>query len=205
MESGYRKCPYCGEEVKIGAKKCKHCGEWLSVEAQKAAEQKEQAKREAEKAEARQQQAKEERKGLMALMGCGLVFLGVLIGGVLLLLHFTIPSDERMENAIVEDMQTCVADKTQAYSGFLGQEASALVSLLFDTGVPAQEIIGQFYKNNRITIEQKWLWSVGRIHNRNTAREGTNVCFGILGMVFPSVAWEDFVLLDEDSKNELTN
>lgn len=23
------RCPYCGEEILVGAKKCKHCGEWL--------------------------------------------------------------------------------------------------------------------------------------------------------------------------------
>lgn len=27
--SDTKKCPYCGEEIKIVATKCKHCGEWL--------------------------------------------------------------------------------------------------------------------------------------------------------------------------------
>lgn len=30
MASDTKKCPYCGEDIKINAKKCKHCGEWLA-------------------------------------------------------------------------------------------------------------------------------------------------------------------------------
>jgi hypothetical protein len=29
-EDNMKRCPYCGEEIKIDAKKCKHCGEWLN-------------------------------------------------------------------------------------------------------------------------------------------------------------------------------
>ena len=205
MENGYKKCPYCGEEVRAEAKKCRHCGEWLTEAAKRAAEQKEQARCEAKMAEAKSQKAKEERKGMVAFMGCGLIFWGVLVGGVLLLLHYTIPSDERVENAIVEDVQTCVADKTHSYAGLLGQDAGALVSLLFDTGVPAKEIVEKFYQYNQVSVERKWLWTVGRIYNRNTGREGVKVCFGILGMVFPSVGWDDFVLLDENAQKKQTD
>ena len=32
MEEEMKKCPYCGEKIKMEAKKCRYCGEWLEQE-----------------------------------------------------------------------------------------------------------------------------------------------------------------------------
>ena len=110
---------------------------------------------------------------------------------------FTIPSDSRMERAIMSDVQSCVEDKAVSFSGFFGEEASALASLFLSTEASAQSISEQYRKNNRTVIERSWFWSVGKIYNRNTP-DGTNVCFGIFGIVIPYVAWEDFILMNEE-------
>ena len=195
MEGNYKRCPYCGEDIKANAKKCRHCGEWLTEEGKKIEA--------ARKAENKQPAPKDEETStgaVAAALGCVFVFWAMVIGGVLLLLHCTIPSEQRMDRAIVADMQECVKDKTLSYTRYLGDGVDALASFFFDSGISEEGIAEQFYNNNAITIDEKWFWSVGRIHNRNFSSEGTVVCFGILGIVFPFVEWNDFVLMDEDTE-----
>ena len=63
-------------------------------------------------------------------------------------------------------------------------------------------IIKSFYKVNEIEIDESWCWSVGRIYNAESPSEGSVASFGILGMVFPLVDWDDFVMLKDNQSHE---
>lgn len=188
-----KRCPFCGEVINKAAKKCRHCGEWLT---EKPLSQNCQTLSDVAN-------STEKEKGpsmtQSILVGCLflLFFYGGIAGVILAIAHFTIPSDSRMERAIMNDVQSCVEDKAVSFSGFFGEEASALASLFLSTEASAQSISEQYRKNNRTVIERSWFWSVGKIYNRNTP-DGTNVCFGIFGIVIPYVAWEDFILMNEE-------
>lgn len=188
-----KRCPFCGEEINKVAKKCKHCGEWLT---EKPLSQNIQTLSEVAKPTEKE---KEPSMAQSILVGCLflLFFYGGIAGVILAIAHFTIPSDQRMERAIMNDVQSCVEDKAVSISGLLGEEASALASLFLSTEVSAQSISEQYQKNNHTIIDRSWFWSVGKIYNRN-APHGTNVCFGMFGIVIPYVAWEDFVLMNEE-------
>ena len=198
MDTEYKNCPYCGERILKEAKKCQHCGEWLNAKAKKEAEQRAAAKHEAEQAVKEQERKKENAQAMTIGIGCGLLLWIMIIGGLSYIIHCTVPSEERMERAIVENVQECVEEKVTSVAGFFGKEAGGIASFLFATGAPAENISKTFYHYNDITIESKWLWSIGKISNRNTNAKGNTVCFGMLGIVIPFVEWEDFVLSEED-------
>lgn len=188
-----KRCPFCGETIKKEAKKCRHCGEWLTEKP---------LQKNSQPSQNDATQTETEKEPSMAqsiLVSCLflLFFYGGIAGVILAIAHFTIPSDSRMERAIMNDVQSCVEDKAVSFSGFFGEEASALASLFLSTEASAQSISEQYRKNNRTVIERSWFWSVGKIYNRNTP-DGTNVCFGIFGIVIPYVAWEDFILMNEE-------
>lgn len=202
MDMETKCCPYCGEKIRKEAKKCRHCGEWLTEETKKAADIK---KKEQEKASFEKWKAEREKKQKMNGVVGILAFVFMLVafwGGIALIIHYTVPSDKRMERAIIKDMQECVRDKATSYTNLLlGEEAGGIASLFFDSGISDEGIVEQFKKNNSITIESKWLWAVGKISNRNFFDDGTVVCFGFLGIVIPFVEWEDFILMDEEETN----
>ena len=202
MDNKIKYCPYCGEKILKEAKKCRHCGEWLTEETKKAAEIKKREQEQASFEKWKEEHSEKQKKNNASDILISILMYAIFWGGIALIVHGTVPSDTRMERAIIKDMQECVRDKTTSYTSLLlGDEAAEIASLFFDSSISDGSIFEQFKKSNSITIESKWLWSVGKIHNRNTVDEGTVVCFGFLGIVIPFVEWEDFILKDEKKTN----
>ena len=203
MDTETKYCPYCGEKIRREAKKCKHCGEWLTEETKKIAEIKKKEEEKADFEKWKEEREKNQPKENYVVGFLSIVLINVIFwGGISLIFHYTIPSEKRMEHAIIKDMQECVKEKATSYTNLLlGEEAGGIASLFFDSGISDEGIVEQFKKNNSIAIKSQWLWSVGKIYNRNIHDDGTTVCLGILGIVIPFVEWEDFILMDEEETN----
>lgn len=204
MDNETKYCPYCGEKIRKEAKKCKHCGEWLTEETKKAAEIKQREQEKASFEKWKEERQKNQEKNSVADSLVSFLLLAIFWGGIALIVHFTVPSDQRMERAIMKDVRECVRDKATSYANLLfGNEAGEIASLLLDSSISDESLVQQFKKNNSITIESKWLWSVGKIYNRSTIGDGTVVCVGFLGMVIPFVEWDDFILKDKEKQTDL--
>ena len=205
METETKRCPYCGEEVNAKATKCVHCGEWITETARQDAQSKDAQKQKEDfeqwKAKRQEEKKKEDEQGCASLALILFVYLAVLIGIVAAIFHFTIPSQTRMERAILEDVYDCIKDESTSTAGLFGAGVSALTSVVFDLGVSKDKIYEAFYQNNIIDIEEGWFWSTGKIYNNDYSADGSLACFGILGMVFPCVDWEDFIIVGDETSN----
>lgn len=189
-----KRCPYCGEEIMAAAKKCRYCNEWLSKDGGSggSATQREAAKTDDDSGNS--------DAGALALIGgCGLLFWAGIIFGIVMLLHFTVPSSSRMEDCIREDVADVTASNASDVATFLGgDDLGFLADVLMDTDVMSGEVMSAFDRYNTIEIDESFCWSVGYIRNYTTSGEGRVGCFGILGIVIPLVEWDDFVLTASD-------
>lgn len=193
-----KRCPYCGEVIMASAKKCRHCKEWLVNETAPVRTKSKPVATE------NKDDDMSMTKTMAVMGGCGLIFWGAVALGIVLLLHFTVPSSSRMEKAIIEDVVDVSTSKVSDVTDmFDNDDLNLLAGILMNTDVATEEIINAFDKYNTIEIKESFCWSVGYIHNSRLPEEGVIGSFGFLGIVFPLVLWEDFQLMDTQSNEEI--
>ena len=166
-----KNCPYCGEEILADAKKCKHCGEW--VDSQPKAKKKD-----------------DDEWGEDSTKGC-LLIIAIIVA--LIWAYNAKPSEEKIHQAILEEVKEQIADKTSStinlLSGNRDNTLGGLASLFINES--GEEISKSFYQYNDIRINEHWFYRTGEIVN-SSHPSGTTVAFGIWGIVIPFVGWDDF-------------
>ena len=196
MEHQTKKCPHCAEDILATAKKCKHCGEWL--EHQSAKQTDDNAKENVNEAVINHLIAEREAKeNVETFWGC-LFWIVLIVGSIWA--YNDKPSEEKIEQAILEDVRDCVANKTSSTLGLFDDSGDNLLgelaSMFINESDEAKGSISQsFYENNKIRINDHWFYRTGEIINSEHP-SGTTVAFGICGFVIPFVDWDDFKLIN---------
>ena len=122
------------------------------------------------------------------------VILIVILG---LIATWTVPDLEEHREEIREKAVKCAEDQAgDILSFFGGSVLKPFLSMAMNTETVQGAILEKFDKLNKIEYVPGTFWSHARIVNR-IYPEGKTVSFGIFGMAFPSLDWDDFVLLDD--------
>ena len=191
-----RQCPYCGEDIQPGAIKCKHCNEWLVNNPPPTPKSPEELAKELEK----QEEKKQVKKMATGCLIAALIVPVLIIGMLLFIASITVPDLEEHREEIRESAVECAEDEAGDILGLLGGTAlKPLLSLAMNTETAQRAVLENFDKRNKIEYVPGTFWSKARIVNRIYPK-GKNVSFGILGMVFSSLDWEDFVLLEDEKE-----
>lgn len=192
-----KRCPYCGEEILATAKKCKHCGEWLikDVVISQPNPNTEPVTPEPVYEDADSDEMDPEVKNMITSFFAKAFWIVVF----LIIAHFTIPNEVRLYNKVLDGVHEAVQDEVASWGDLLIPGLGTLGAMALDTETINEGIDKTFNEYNTINIEKHWFWNTVSIVN-NQHPDGIDVGFGVLGMTFASVDWDDFMLTKDGGK-----
>ena len=192
-----KRCPYCGEEILAAAKKCKHCGEWLikDVVISQPNPNTEPVTPEPVYEETDSDEMDPEVKNMIT----GFFAKAFWIVVFFIIAHFTIPNEARLYNKVLDGVHEAVQDEVASWGDLLIPGLGTLGAMALDTETINEGIDKTFNEYNTINIEKHWFWNTVSIVN-NQHPDGIDVGFGVLGMTFASVDWDDFMLTKDGGK-----
>jgi len=125
-----------------------------------------------------------------------LVVLLAIIGVLLLIAHFTIPSEDKMRTEMIDNIRQCIEandsiqtddlDDFVANIGYIFTHADSTVNV---------EIMSRFNKYNRLKYYKHTFHSSMHVLN-NFRPEGIRCGIGVFGLVIPTINFNDLLLRD---------
>lgn len=188
-----RQCPYCGEDIQPEAIKCRHCGEWLVSDPPPTIKSPEEQVKEQEGQQEKKQQKKINTGCLIAALAVSVLIIGLF----LVVASGRVPDENQHRKSIHEEVVSCAKDQKEDIFNLLGvPELYQHVSEDHRAEAERVYLIARFNRLNKLEYVPGTFWSRTRIVNW-IHPGGKTVSFGIFGMAFPSLDWDDFVLLDD--------
>ena len=123
-----------------------------------------------------------------------IIILAAIMGVVLFIAHLTVPDEQTMTEEIEDDIRQCIMANDSLQTDAI-DDAVNNVGYIFthaDSTFDA-EIWQTFTKYNRLEYHKHAFYATMHIHN-NFRPAGTRVGIGILGLVIPTVNFNDFLL-----------
>ena len=116
--------------------------------------------------------------------------------GVLALIAMvTRPSDERMESESIDNIKECIAENDSIQGDHIDDAVGNAIHVFTsanDAAIKA-DVLEAFNKYNQLKVYHHTLYKTAYIHN-NFRPQGSRVSIGILGVVIPTVNFEDILL-----------
>lgn len=122
-----------------------------------------------------------------------LVILIGIIGVLLVIARFTIPDEETMMDEMTDNIRQCIEANDSIKQDWI-DDAINNIGYIFThaDSIPNQEILGNFYKYNKVDYHRHAFYATTLLHN-NLKPDGVRVGIGIFGLVIPTVNFNDFL------------
>lgn len=131
-----------------------------------------------------------------------IIILIAFIGILFLIAAITIPSNEKMETEMLDNIRECI-QQNDSIKGDGIDDAVANIARIFtqaDTTINDKDAMEAFFKYNKLEIYRHSFYSTARLRN-NLSPEGIRVGVGIYNLVIPTVKYSDIILFISTIKN----
>ena len=131
-----------------------------------------------------------------------IILLLVLLFVLFVIAVITVPSDEKMETEMMDNIRECI-QQNDSIKGDAIDDAVANFSRIFteaDTTFNDKEVMEAFHKYNKLEIYRHSFYTTARLRN-NLSAEGIRVGVGIFNLVIPTIKYSDIILFVSTIKN----
>jgi len=122
-----------------------------------------------------------------------LVILAGICGVLLVIARFTVPDEETMMNEMTDNIRQCIEANDSIKQDWIDDAINNIGYIFtYADSIPNQEILGNFYKYNKVEYHRHTFYATTLLHN-NFKPDGVRVGIGIFGVVIPTVNFNDFL------------